>query len=330
MRVFAAIASLFFVAVQVEARDILLMVSGAENAPQITKLDPLLNRTAADEFQKLVQQVNSDVGALRGPVVLHLPVADLMDLSEALEKKKIEKGLTDSDRVTMLYFQGHGNVNKFYLHREAGYTGAQFAKILVDRAMRKHLSKDVGIYFGACNCGESLKPDGFQMQFMQEFKNENEALSATERIRSLISLAHRYMSSSLSFRAESHRFDAVLYKLGVFTAIENVNNLFFTMFGHVGLALSTPLVTGATAAMVAIGRTYLGPDFMDGFFYDYFATLNTAVFFSHGVLNNWSAKWTRRMELRSNEIKILDHLTGAGNEVKKMIRYRRQTCEALF
>lgn len=314
-------------------KDLFLFVSAAKSAPQIASLDYDQNQHAKEIFRNMVIQTNANLSIHQRPLVVDLELNDLSQIAEGLNEKMKAQSIPEDSQVKMIFFTGHGNTEKFWFHSKAGYDGKSMADILTTPSLQSRLSKDVGVYFGACNCGESLKPSGFQMQFMQEFKEANAKVEESQKTRSLVSIAHRYMSASVSFSQMQGRLDTMFYKLGVLSVVENLNDFLFRTVGRAGMAGSSLIVASAFAGTILVLKTFVGPEALGGgmsFFYDHFWAVTGASMFGHGILNYWTSRWTRLMEYRNGNVSVAPDIIAAGNAVLKLIKITPPRCAGLF
>ncbi|MDG0818162.1 hypothetical protein [Bdellovibrio svalbardensis] len=332
-RIFFSLIITLFACHSLASTDLFVFVSASNSAPEIAALDNILNEQAKESFKKMVAETNAHLPVGQRPVVIDLQLTDLKQMSTGLAEKIKEQRLPADSQVKMLFLIGHGNSKTFWFHNDAGYKGKEIAGILTTAPMHARLAKDFGIYFSACNCGDSLKPTGFQMEFMQEFKDANAKIEAVQQTRSLVSMAHRYMTTAMSFQHLQGRLDTMLYKMGVFSVVENLNVFLFNTLGRAGMTGASFVVASAFAGSLLVLKTFVGPEAVGGamgFFYDHFWATTGVTLFGHGVLNFWTARWTRFMEYRDGSLTFTSEAIAAGNGILKLIRISAPSCSGVF
>lgn len=316
------------------ARDLMVFVSATKEAVQIAATDYSSSQTGARDFEALVKEANSKLPETSRPVVLNLEVNKLEEIPEKIEAFTALDPLLAKSTVRMIFLMGHGNRKTFFLHDKVSYKGKEVATILASESMRTKLNKDLGIYIGACNCGESADPTTFQVELMSEFKVLNEQLSQESQIRSLVTLGHRFFSTAFSFKSHSYGIDTVLYNRGVFKVITGMDLFFFKKLGRYVSALSGPGMAVGLYAMASVLQNHVSPEAVGPAVTALLAMLpkvGAGIGIGYTVLSAMSTKWTQKMEYStSSGISTRDITVAAGNGVWQMVRMTGLTCERLF
>ncbi|MFS4458478.1 hypothetical protein [Bdellovibrio sp. HCB2-146] len=315
-------------------KDLILFIYASQNSPHINESDYLARSYSMKEFESLVQQANANIAPQERPEVVRLELGNLSELGSRLAELSQQDASYQGSQVRMIFIGGHGNRRQFFLHNQMSYTGTQMAQILTSENVHPHLGKNVGIYFSACNCGESLKPDTFQVEFMNQFKERNEKLQSEKQTQSLVSIAHRYMSLAESFKARSFGFDMILYKAKVLKVVEDVNMYIFKKLGREALHNSSLVVAGAFVGLTAILHFVVNPEITSDSIRNLLLSMQGIGFgmaFLHGNLKLMAYKWTQKLEYRNSPtVPITAKDIAAGNAVFEVIRVPLFTCEGVF
>lgn len=316
------------------ARDLIVFVSAAKEAVQIAVNDYSSSQEGARNFEALVKEANAKLPEASRPVVLNLEVNRLEEIPEKMEALTAQNPALAKSTIRMMYLLGHGNPRTFYLHSDLAYTGKEVAAILNLESMRTKLNKDIGIYIGACKCGQNADPTTFQVELMSEFKVLNEQLPQENQVRSLVTLAHRFSSDNLSYKSRSYWFDTVLYNHGVFKVISRLDLFFFKKLGRYVSAFSGPGIAVGLYAMASVLQNHVSPDAVGPAITSLLAVLpkiGAGIGVSYTALSFMSAKWTQKMEYTTSAgISTREAALASGDGVWQMIRMTGLTCERLF
>lgn len=315
-------------------KDLILFIYASKDSPQIADSDYLERSYSMKEFESLVQQANAHIAPQERPEVVRMELGNLAELGPRLAELSQQDARYQDAQVRMIFIGGHGNRRQFFLHDQVSYTGTQMADVLTSEKVHPHLGKNVGIYFSACNCGESLTPDTFQVEFMNRFKERNEKFQSEKQTESLVSIAHRYMSLAQSFKARSFGFDTLLYKAKVLKVVEDINMSIFRKLGRNALNNSSMVVAGAFVGLTAILHFVVNPELTSDSIRNLILSMQgigLGVAFLHGNLKLMAYKWTQKLEYRNSPADpIAAKDVAAGNAVFEAIRVPLFTCEGLF
>ena len=316
------------------ARDLIVFVSAAKEAAQIAVTDYSSSQQGARDFEGLVKEANAKLPEASRPVVLNLEVNRLEEIPAKMEALTAQNPALAKDTIRMMYLTGHGNPTTFFLHSNASYKGKAVAAILNSESMRPKLNKDIGIYIGACKCGESADPTTFQVELMSEFKVLNEQLAPEHQVRSLVTLAHRFFSDNLSYKSRSYGFDTILYNAGVFKVISRLDLYFFKKLGRYVSAFSGPGIAVGLYAMASVLQNHVSPDAVGPAITSLLAMLpkvGVGIGIGYTALSFMSTKWTQKMEYTTSAgISTREGALASGTGVWQMIRMTGLTCERLF
>jgi hypothetical protein len=314
-------------------RDLILFVSATKDAPQISAMDPSNALHAANEFEILVNSANQSLPEASRPTVIKLEVLDLNEIPEKLDGFIAKDHRLAGSQIRMMFFAGHGNNTSFHLYADKAYTGREMAMVLTAESFQSRLAKDVGIYFSACKCGESLEPANFQVELMSEFKNQNERLAKEKQTRSLVSIAHRFNAVAASFKATSFGLDTILYNKGVFKIIDRVNSYAIKKLGRYVSQVAAIGVAAGLYGMATVLQNYVSPEAVGPAVTALLGALPKAAVglgVTFVALSSMTSKWAQKFEYRSSEVSPLVSGVAVGNGVWQMIRMSGLTCEGLF
>lgn len=314
-------------------RDLILFVSAAPGAAQIAFNDYSDAVLAGQEFENYINQANEKLSADSRPLVARVEVMSLDEIPQKLDLLATQDSRYRDGRISMILFSGHGNRSSFYLYSKKSYKGREIAAVLTSPAFQPRLAKDVGLYFGACNCGESLEPTNFQMELMAEFKARNEALAQETQTRSMVSVAHRFSAISKSFKEKATLLDTILYKQGVFNLVHRLDTYAFKKLGRyvspfAGIGVAAGLFVATTALNNFVSPEAVSPAL--GSLIAMLPKVSIALGFVYQSLSFKSLKWAQKSEYSITDVSLRHTPLAAGDGVWQMIRKISLACERLF
>lgn len=314
-------------------RDLILFVAAAPEATQIAFTDYSDSVTAGREFESYINLANEKLSEETRPLVARLEVMSLDEIPTKLDELAAQDRRYKNARVSMIMFLGHGNASTYYLYSKKSYKGKDIAGALTSPQFQPKLAKDVGLYFGACNCGESLEPTNFQMELMAEFKARNEALANKNQTRSLVSIAHRFSAISKGYKDKASVLDTLLYKQGVFSIVHRMDMYAFKKLGRYASPFAGMGVAAGLFVMTTALNHFVSPDAVSpalGALIAVLPKVSIGLGVVYQTLSFKSMKWARKSEYSVTDVAFRHTPLAAGDGVWQMIRSASLTCEQIF